>query len=353
MKGSVRKSGPHLPMNVFELTKALVNIPSPTGREGALGEILAGLLRERGFSVLEQAVEPGRKNLYATVDPEPRIVFCTHMDTVPGPARAREDGTYIFGRGACDAKGIMATMLTAAQELVTEGRRDIGLLFVVGEETDSLGARTANALAAQAPPAAGPRFLIVGEPTGNILGCGHLGILTVALAAKGRRIHSAFPHLGDSAVEKLLDVLADIRRLDFGSEPVLGPTRMSIVQISGGDAPNVIPDAARAVVSLRTGVAPDGILDVIREAVGGRAEVAVISKSDPQVLHTIPGFESAVMPFGSDIPHLKAFGTPLLIGPGSALDAHTEAEKIEKKQLLDAVEIYKRLARELAGTENS
>jgi len=340
-------------MNVFELTKALVNIPSPTGKEGALADFLAGLLCERGFSVQEQAIEPGRKNLYATLNPDPRIVFCTHLDTVPGTAHATEDETSIYGRGACDAKGIMAAMMTAARDLAAEGRRDIGLLFVVGEETDSRGAKTANALASQAPPASAPGFLIVGEPTGNVLGRGHLGILTVALAAKGRRMHSAFPHLGESAVEKLLDVLVDLRRLDFGSDPSLGPTRMSIVQISGGEAPNVIPDAARAVVSLRTGVAPDGILDMIHEAVDGRAEIAVISKSDPQVLHTLPGFESAVMPFGSDIPHLAAFGTPLLIGPGSALDAHTEGEKIEKKQLLQGVEIYTRLARELAGARNS
>jgi acetylornithine deacetylase len=340
-------------MNVLELTKALVNIPSPTGKEGALADFLAGLLRECGFSVLEQTVEPGRRNLFATLGPDPRIVFCTHLDTVPGPALATEDEKYIYGRGACDAKGIMAALIAAAVDLAREGRRDIGLLFVAGEETDSRGAKTADGLAAAAMSAPGPRFLIVGEPTENVLGRGHLGVLTVALATTGRRAHSAFPHLGESAVEKMLDVLADVRRLDFGRDPVLGPTRMSIVQIAGGDAPNVIPDAARAVVSLRTGVPPDGLLAMIAVAVGGRAALEVISKSDPQTLHTVPGFESAVMPFGSDIPHLKAFGTPLLIGPGSALDAHTAGEKIEKRQILDAVRIYGRLARELAGTEKA
>lgn len=340
-------------MNVLDLTKALVNIPSPTGTEGAFADFLGGLLRDRGFMVQEQAVEPGRRNLFATLDPDPRIVFCTHMDTVPGPAVVTEDDNCIYGRGSCDAKGIMAALITAASDLVREGRRDIGLLFVVGEETDSRGAKAANALAASAPAPRGPRFLIVGEPTENVLGRGHLGILTVALSTTGRRAHSAFPHLGESAVEKLLDVLADIRRLDFGRDPVLGPTRMSIVQIAGGEAPNVIPDAARAVVSLRTGLAPDGLLGMIADAAGGRAALEIISKSDPQTLHTVPGFDSAVMPFGSDIPHLKAFGTPLLIGPGSALDAHTADEKIEKRQLLDAVLIYGRLARALAGTEKA
>ncbi len=329
-------------MDVLELTKALVNIPSVTGGEGALADFLVRLLRGRGYDVLEQPVGAApRRNLFAALDPHPSVVFCTHMDTVPGEAHAAEDASFIYGRGACDAKGVMAALITAAGNLAAEGRRDVGLLFVVGEETDSVGAKTANSLAR------GSKYLVVGEPTGNVLGSGHLGILTVALAAKGRRIHSAFPHLGESAVEKLLDVLADLRRLDLGRDPVLGPTRMSIVQISGGEAPNVIPDSARAVVSLRTGVSPDGLLELVRAAAGTRAEIEVISKSDPQSLHTVPGFESAVMPFGSDIPHLRAFGAPLLVGPGSALDAHTAGEKVAKSQLREAVDLYQKLAREL------
>ena len=329
-------------MDVLDLTKALVDIPSVTGDEGALADFLVRLLGASGYDVLEQPVGAApRRNLFATLDPHPSVVFCTHMDTVPGEARATEDDVHIYGRGACDAKGIMAALITAAGKLAGAGRRDVGLLFVVGEETDSRGAKAANALAR------GSKYLVVGEPTGNVLGRGHLGILTVALAAKGRRVHSAFPHLGESAVEKLLDVLADLRRLEFGRDPVLGPTRMSVVQISGGEAPNVIPDSARAVVSLRTGVPPDGILDLVRAAAGGRAEIEVISQSDPQSLHTVPGFASAVMPFGSDIPHLKAFGAPLLVGPGSALDAHTAAEKIAKAELREAVDLYQRLAREL------
>jgi len=330
--------------DVLELTKALVNIPSVTGGEGALADFLVCLLRAGGYDVQEQIVGAApRRNLFATLDPRPSVVLCTHMDTVPGEARATEDEAFIYGRGACDAKGVMAALITAAAGLAEAGRRDVGLLFVVGEETDSLGAKTASALAR------GSKYLIVGEPTGNILGRGHLGILTVGLATKGKRVHSAFPHLGESAVEKLLDVLADVRRIDFGRDPVLGPTRTSVVQIAGGEAPNVIPDAARAVVSLRTGVAPDGLLASIRAAAGARAEIEVISKSDPQALHTVPGFESAVMPFGSDIPHLKAFGTPLLVGPGSALDAHTAGEKISKAELGRAVDLYRRLVPALAG----
>jgi len=330
-------------MDVLELAKALVGIPSPTGAEAGLADELVRVLSGMGFRVLEQPVgEPAagaapRRNIFATLDPRPCIVLCTHMDTVPGEARATEDAEFLYGRGSCDAKGVMAAMIAAAADLIAAGRRDLGLLFVVGEETDSLGAKTANALSS------GSKYLIVGEPTGNVLGSGHLGILTVALTARGRRIHSAFPHLGESAVEKLLDVLADVRRIEFGRDASLGPTRTSVVQFEGGEAPNVIPDRARAVVSIRTGVSPEGLLVQIRAAVGARAEIEIISKSEPQTLHVPAGFAGAVMPFGSDIPHLKAFGTPLLVGPGSALDAHTAGEKIEKKQLREAVPLYVRL----------
>jgi acetylornithine deacetylase len=329
-------------MDVIGLAGTLIGIPSPTGEEGALADALVALLGGLGFRVLEQPVGAApRRNVFATLGPRPRVVLCTHMDTVPGEARAREDEDFLYGRGSCDAKGIMAAMIAAAAGLVSAGRRDFGLLFVVGEETDSLGAKTANALAP------GSRYLIVGEPTGNVLGSGHLGILTVALTARGKRIHSAFPHLGESAVEKLLDVVGDLRRIAFPADPALGPTRTSVVQFDGGEAPNVIPDRARAVVSLRTGVSPNALLERIRTAVDGRAEIEIISKSEPQTLFVPPGYPSAVMPFGSDIPHLKAFGAPLLVGPGSALDAHTAGEKIDKRQLGEAVALYARLVEEL------
>lgn len=328
-------------MDLFELTKGLIDIPSVTGDEGALADFLVRHLRDCGFSVREQAVAGTRRNIFATGDPKPLIVLCTHMDTVPGPSAAAEDDKYIFGRGSCDAKGILAAMIAAAQALIEDGVRRIGLLFVVGEETDSVGAKMANAL----DP--GSRFVIVGEPTGNKLGSGHKGILTVRLKAKGRRAHSAFPKLGESAVEKLLDALAGIRSMDLDEDPVLGSTLMNIGLIEGGVAPNVIPDSAEAVVSFRTAATSETVLARLVRTIGPLADVEVLTKSDPQVLFTLSGFEATVLPYGSDVPHLKAFGRPLLIGPGSALDAHTDGEKIEKKQLRDAVEIYNRLVREL------
>jgi len=330
-------------MDVFELTKTLVGIPSPTGSEGALADFISLHLKELGFDVGEQTVEPGRRNLFAAQAARPKVTFCTHMDTVPGDIPPSEDERHIYGRGACDAKGIMAALITTAAELAREGTKDVGLLFVVGEETDSAGAKKANSLDT------GSQFLVVGEPTENKLGRGHKGVLTIKVSAKGRRAHSAFPHLGESAVEKLLDALERLRKLDLGEDPVLGRNLMNIGRIDGGSAPNVIPDSAWALISFRTAVSPEAILDRAAGAVGAGGEIEIITKSLPQVLFIVPGFEETVLPYGSDIPYLKSFGKPMLIGPGSALDAHTEGEKIEKKQLLDAVEIYKRLARKLLG----
>lgn len=326
---------------LFGLAKSLVDIPSVTGNEAAMADFLSALLAEEQFDVRSQDVEAGRRNILAVLGDAPAVVLCTHMDTVPGWAAAGEDDLHLYGRGACDAKGILAAMIVAAGELRNEGLKDFGLLFLVGEETDSIGAKKANLL----DP--GSRFIIVGEPTGNKLATAHKGVLTLTLTTKGKAAHSAYPERGESATLKLLDVLSDIRSLDFGRDPVLGPTVMNLGQINGGTASNVIPGRAEAVLSFRTGVSPDLVLSGVRSATAGRADIAVRTKSQPQVLFTLPGFPTELMPFGTDIPYLTAFGRPLLLGPGSVLDAHIENERVEKKQLEDAVAIYKELVRRL------
>jgi acetylornithine deacetylase len=328
-------------LELFDLVQSLIDIPSITGDEGPLADFLIRLLTEESFQVRSQEVGEGRKNLLALLGEPPGVILCTHLDTVPPWFGAAEDERHIYGRGACDAKGIMAAMIVAAARLRDGGLKNIGLLFVVGEETDSLGAQKANSLAP------GSRFIIVGEPTGNKLATAHKGVLTLTLAAAGKAAHSAYPEHGESAVLKLLDVLQDIRRLDFVKDPVLGPTLMNIGRIEGGTAPNVIPGSAGAVVSFRTGGSPDIVLSRIAAAAAGRAEITVSTKSDPQVLFTVPGIEQEIMPFGTDIPYLRSFGKPLLLGPGSVLDAHTENEKVSKKQLKEAVAIYESLARRL------
>jgi len=328
-------------VTIYELTKALVNIPSITGLEGEVADFLYSYLKNQGFDLQEQIIEEGRRNILATAGSAPRVILCTHMDTVPQYFVASEDEYYIYGRGACDAKGIMASMIWAAQELKKDGLTEIGLLFVVGEETDSIGAKMANSLNV------GSRFIIVGEPTENKLGIGHKGLLTFKMIAKGKAAHSACPHLGESAIEKLLDALQRIRALDFGEDPVMGKSVLNIGTIKGGVAPNVIANHASAEVTIRSGLPTKQILRKVKAAVNRKVEIEVLMQSEAQRLFTVPGLEQVVLPYGTDIPHLKSFGKPLLLGPGSFLVAHTEHEKIEKRQLFEAVKIYKNLVKKL------
>jgi len=328
-------------VTIYELTKALVNIPSITGHEGEIADFVSSYLKSQDFDLKEQIIEEGRRNILATAGSKPRIILCTHMDTVPQYFAASEDEYYIYGRGACDAKGIMASMIWAAQELKKDGLTEIGLLFVVGEETDSIGAKMANSLRV------GSRFIIVGEPTENKLGIGHKGLLTFKVIAKGKAAHSACPELGESAIEKLLDALQRIRVLDFGKDPVMGKSVLNVGTIKGGVAANVVANHASAEVSIRSALPTKQVLRKVKAVVNRKVLIEVLMQSEAQRLFTVPGLEQIVLPFGTDIPHLKSFGKPLLLGPGSFLVAHTEREKIEKRQLSEAVEIYENLVRKL------
>ncbi|MGB8952462.1 MAG: M20/M25/M40 family metallo-hydrolase [Candidatus Aminicenantales bacterium] len=326
-------------MNLFELTRELINIPSVTGSEGDIADFLALYLKKQGFDVDEQEVEERRRNIFASAGPSPGIVLCTHMDTVPGHFPAAEDNSFIYGRGACDAKGALSAMAVAAQELKEEGVNGLGLVFVVGEETDSRGAKKANDSGRRS------EYIIVGEPTENKLGSGHKGVLNFKIKTKGKKAHSAYPHLGESAIDKILDVLQSIRHLAMEEHPVLGKTTVNIGVIEGGVASNVVADSATAILSLRTGFPSNKIVRRIKTVAGPRAEIEILSRSEPQILFTIPGFDEVVLPYCTDIPYLQSFGRPLLLGPGSALVAHTDAEKVEKGQLLEAVGNYKKLAK--------
>jgi acetylornithine deacetylase len=328
-------------VNLLELTKKFVNIPSVTNSEAEIADFLSAYLRGQKFEVREQDIDGRRRNILALLGPNPRVMFCTHMDTVPPFFEAREDESHIFGRGACDAKGIMASMIWAGQELRKEKQTEMGLLFVVGEETDSIGAKKANDLNIDS------EFIIIGEPTENKMGLGHKGQVTLKMAAAGKSAHSAYPSLGESAIEKLIDALQEIRFLDFGEDPTWGKTLVNIGKIEGGVAHNVIPDSAGATVSLRSGQASDQIIDRIMSLVGQKVKIEVLGRAEAQVLFTLPGFEQVVLPYGTDIPYLQSFGKKLLLGPGSAVVAHTEKEKVEKQQLFEAVKIYKKMAKGL------
>jgi acetylornithine deacetylase len=247
----------------------------------------------------------------------------------------------LFGRGACDAKGILAAQVAAAESLRARGETRIAMLFVAGEERGSDGARVAND---HAP--AGVRFLINGEPTDNRLGAATRGILRVRLHAYGRAAHSSFPELGESAIDKLLDALMVMRGVELPDDPLLGRTHYTVGLIEGGVAPNVVSPHASAELVFRTvgsGAAVQDAMNVVESLVSVEHVLDI-----PAVrMHTLPGFESAVFPFTTDVPLLTRWGAPLLVGPGSIHVAHTDEEHLATDELLDGVHLYESLVRQL------
>jgi len=334
-------------MNIFALTRALIDIDSTTGREGEIGEFLFRHLEDLvarfdGGAVERMPVEGERFNVFASWG-EPAVVLSTHMDTVPPFFPSSEDEEFIHGRGACDTKGGIAAMLQAARELLEEGTRGFGILFVVGEETDSLGAQVAN----RHPK--GSRYLVNGEPTENRLALGCKGYLYIRLEAEGRAAHSAYPELGESAIDRLLDVLARLRALSLPTDPTLGETTLNIGTLAGGRAANVVADLARAEVTVRT-VGPAGDLKRrISEAVHAvpGVRIAEIRETPAVQLGSLPGFETTIVRYTTDIPRLGAWGEPFLLGPGSIHDAHTPEERVARRDLLDAARHYRDMVRQL------
>lgn len=330
-------------MNPFILTRQLIDIPSLTGDEKALAEFLAEQLTTLGYHVQRQAVANDRFNLIATTGESPRLVFSTHLDTVPPFIPSSEDAEYIYGRGSCDAKGIIAAQVAATERLRANGLNGLGMLFTVDEELSSLGAQKAN----EHPLARECRFLINGEPTDNRLATGTKGSLRLIITTEGRAAHSAYPEAGDSAILRLLDVLHDLRGCDWPADEFFGDTTCNIGVLNGGTRPNVIPDHARAELQIRLATDIERVRPLIEQAVAGRARVEYASAHDPVRLFAVAGFDSCVVRFTTDVPYLSNWGRPLLLGPGSILDAHTEHERIAKSELERAIEIYVALATQL------
>src|ERR1044072_1868367 len=330
-------------MNVFELTRQLIDIPSVTNDELAVGEFLARHLEELGYRVERQEVAPGRFNVIAAMAAPPRVVFSTHMDTVPPFIESSEDEEFIYGRGACDAKGIIAAQIFAAQRLRDEGVNDVGLLFTVDEEMASLGAQVAN----KHPLAASCQFLINGEPTDSRLAIGTKGSVRVIITTEGRAAHSAYPEAGESAIEKLLDILDDIRACEWPEDSFFGTTTCNIGVLNGGTRPNVIADKARAELQIRLGIDIEHIKSVLEDAAGTRGRLEYSSAHNPVRLFSVPGFDECVVRFTTDVPYLSEWGKPLLLGPGSIFDAHTDHERISKHELAAAVDLYVNLVKKL------
>jgi len=330
-------------MDPIKLTRRLIDIESISGNEGAVGAELYDELCRLGYTAHKMPVAHERFNVVATIDEQPpQVVFSTHMDTVPPFIPSSEDGENIYGRGACDAKGIMAAQIAACQRLRQQGA-SVGMLFVVGEERDSLGAKVAN----DHPP--GSRFLINGEPTENRIAAASKGAMRVQLTARGKMAHSAYPELGESAIEKLLTALERLRAMELPVNPEIGPCTLNIGLIEGGRAPNVVPDHARAQLLYRLVGPSEELRRQIVATTAGLAEAEFVLEIPFARLRTIPGIESMVAKFTTDIPWLSRWGTPVLIGPGSIHVAHTDREYISKKQLHEAVELYCTIARQLLG----
>jgi len=331
--------------DVFQLTRQLVDIESVTNHEAAVGECLLNTLSPLGarFSgkVERCPVKADLFNVFAHWG-DPLVTLSTHMDTVPPFFPSREDAEFIWGRGSADAKGIIASMIGAAEGLLESGVGNFGLLFVVGEERNSAGAYAA----ARSPR--GSRFLINGEPTENKLALATKGLLRCEVAARGKLAHSAYPELGESAIEKLLDVLQEIRKIRLPEDPLLGRSTMNIGVISGGRAPNVIPDAATAEIAVRLVGDAAPIREAMIRAAGDRAEVREVLCIPAIRFERLDGFETSVVAYTTDVPVFgNSWGKPYLLGPGNIHVAHTSEERVLKKELLAASRIYQDMVKKL------
>jgi acetylornithine deacetylase len=328
------------PVDPVALARQLIDIDSTTGREGEVAAVLARYLRERGYAVLEQPLKNGRTNVIAAVG-EPHVAFSTHLDCVPPFFPSRIEGALLFGRGACDAKGILAAQVAAAERLRREGETRIGLVFVAGEERGSDGAMAANTIGSASA------FLINGEPTDNRLGAATRGVFRIKVTAEGRSAHSGYPELGESAIEKLIDVLYAMRGVVWPSDELLGTTHYTVGLINGGVAPNVIPARAEAEIIFRSVGDHVSIRQCLRSVAAGRVAIEEVLEVPPMRLRTVPGFETGVFAYTTDIPFLDRWGAPMLLGPGSIHVAHTDREHVAIPELMRAVDLYASLASQL------
>lgn len=338
-------------VDVIELARRLVRIPSVTNHEGEVARFVAERLRSDSWHVTTQEVpvegdenvEFPRLNVLAQAsEGPPKVVLTTHLDTVPPFIDLDEDGECLYGRGTCDAKGIFAAQWIAAERLRSAGMAGVALLGLVGEETHSWGAQRVSEILPRAD------WIVDGEPTDLKLASGGKGVLGFTARARGKACHSAFPELGLSAVHELIAALARLLKTELPHDPFFGATTVNVGRVQGGLAPNVLSPTAEAHVTVRLGAPADAVLDAVRDALGSTIEVEVTNRADPHRIHVPGGHRGEVVRFGSDVPYLRSIGTPLLVGPGSIHDAHTDHEKVKKADLSAAVELYAEVAWALA-----
>ncbi len=338
---------------LFHTVREIVDIPSVTGDEAEVAKHIARGLEEDGLLVELDEAAPGRPNLIARAGSDPvRLWFCTHLDTVPPFFPSTETADAIGGRGSCDAKGILAAMVFAARELRAAGATGFGLVFTVGEEVDSLGAK---ALEAKGPARYGggsEPFFVCGEPTENRMASGHKGTLRAKIRARGKAAHSAYPEAGDSAVHRLLEVIARLQGMDWGEDERLGPATLNVGEISGGVAGNVLAPAAEATLYWRLVGPARPARERLDRVIGADPKLSweFVGENDAVFCETLPGFRVAPMSYSTDIPFMPSWGAPLLIGPGSIHNAHTADESVRKSELVEAVSLYRRIGEQLLGS---
>ena len=326
--------------DVVALAAELLAIQSPTGEESDVVDFVSRWLLGRGWNVELQEVTRGRANIWATRNGN-GVTLSTHLDTVPPYVAPREDDGRLYGRGACDAKGIAAAMLAAADRLAKAGEQRVDLLFLVGEEQGSDGARAANRLSATS------KYLVNGEPTESKLASGAKGSQRVILRFRGRAAHSAYPELGKSAIAPMLELLPTIDRLDLPNDPVLGATTVNIGWIKAGTAGNIIPELAETELMFRLVGDVKPLKKSLEKWVDDKAEIEYGSYIPAQKFHTIKGFDVAPVAYTTDIPLLSKWGKPLLFGPGSIHVAHTPDEFIAVDELRNSVDAYERIVHSL------
>ena len=326
--------------DVVTLATELLSVESTTGRERDAVDLVARWLIARGWDVSLQEVEPERSNVWATRRGG-GVTLSTHLDTVPPYVPPRLEGNRLYGRGSSDAKGIAAAMMIAAQRLADAGEERVDLLFVVGEEKGSPGALAANRLPATS------KFLVNGEPTESKLASGCKGAQRVIVRVRGREAHSAYAHLGSSALEPLLDMLPQLRALVLPVDPVLGETTYNIGVLRAGTEANIVPGLAEAEIMIRLVSDVGPVKQAFSDWAGTRAKLIWGSHIPAQYFHVLNGFEVVPVAYTSDIPLLGRWGTPLLFGPGSIHVAHTPIEYIDVVELEASVGAYERIVRTL------
>lgn len=331
---------PDAMFDAIAFARKLIDVPSPTGSEREVGEVLERELTRLGYACRRYDVGEGRFNVFASAGGAPRVVLNSHIDTVPPWHTSREDDQCVYGRGACDTKGIIAAMIAAGERLRARGTNEFAFLFVVGEETDSIGAKRANEDLA----GLGSEYVVVGEPTESTFARASKGAFTAVIRFEGKAGHSAYPERGESAIMKMVGCIAEITATDWGQHDILGRATVNVGVVRGGEKPNVIPAVAEAEMIFRIVDDHEVFRSRLEHLVSGHGGRIVKSHGNPPQFMTVPaGAKSAVVSFNTDVPHLRSLGRPLLFGPGSILDAHGANEKIAKSDLLAAVGTYEEM----------